>query len=263
MVSGSVEGESGNFTTPNWVTWNQRTVQANLCIHLMHAFTHLPFRWVSSLLRIDGGKNRDQKNRQRLAHEIDLNLDKQEWKSFKRQCNVLLISSCPLLLRQSYRIADRVYLPGIPESEVAAYVFIKRMKTLHDSRPNDEVAQFTNQKLADFRPVVWKILLMNSQSIARSIQSRKVGSLCHSNKVRYMSCSFSIFCLRWCLYTGKVRVHHESPNRHRQSCIYLPAQVRSSCSGPLGRGDHPLVVGPSICSLCRWQHGVVSEIHLL
>ena len=165
----------------------------------MHAFTHLLFRWVSSLLRIDRGKNRDQKNRQRLAHEIDLNLDKQESKSFKRQSNVLLISSCPLLLiynRHSYRIADRIYLPVIPESEVAAYVFIKRMKTLHDSRPNDEVARFTNQKLADFRPVVWKILLMNSRSIARSIQSRKVGSLCHSNEVRCMSCSFSIFCLR-------------------------------------------------------------------
>ncbi|KAH9988714.1 heterotrimeric G-protein alpha subunit, GPA3-like protein [Russula vinacea] len=92
---------------------------------------------------------------------IDLNIE-QESKSFKRQCDVLLMS--------------------IPKSEFAASAFIRRMKTLHGGQTNDdEPAEFANGKPTDFRRVIWRILLQNARNVVMAIRSQNLGPTGRSN----------------------------------------------------------------------------------
>ena len=84
---------------------------------------------------------------------------------------------------------------------------------MHEGRPyisHDEPAEFNYEKLVHFRPVIRRILLQNSQSIARGIRNRNLG---RSNKVRSVFYTFSTsFTLD--VSIGKLRVHYEPPNRH-------------------------------------------------
>ena len=86
-----------------------------------------------------------------------------------------------IFYRATYRTL--LILTGIPESESAASAFIKRMKTLHEGHPRDEL---TYEQLVEFRPVIWRILLLNSRSIVRAIRSRNLGPARRSNKVRHV-----------------------------------------------------------------------------
>jgi hypothetical protein len=115
------------------------------------------------------------------SDEIDMNIA-EESKSFKQLYNVLLISSYAQFL--SRYLPDLLILSGIPESETAASTFIRRMKTLDGGHPRDEPAELTYEQLVDFRPVIWRILLLNSRSIVRAIRSRNLGPARRSNKVR-------------------------------------------------------------------------------
>jgi hypothetical protein len=165
-------------------------------------------------------EKRAERQAKARSDEIDLNIE-QDSKSFKRQCDVLLISSCPHLVM--YRqplftgISDCIYLSGIPESEAAASALIMRMKTLHDNgHPNDEPAQLTYKRLADLRPVIWKILLQNSRRIAMGIRSQNLRPVRRSNKVRfvfYTSPSFvvdGVFMQANCEYIMNHRIDTDS-----------------------------------------------------
>jgi hypothetical protein len=98
--------------------------------------------------------------------------------------------------RHLYRLTDNIDLLGIPKSEFAASAFIRRMKTLHDGQTNDdEPAEFADGKYTDFRRVIWKILLQNSQRVVMAIRSRNLGLNCRSNMV---SCVFYNFSISHC-----------------------------------------------------------------
>ena len=66
-------------------------------------------------------------------------------------------------------------LLGIPESEAAAYVFVKRMKIMH--------CPYTPRELVEFRPLIWKRLLQNSRIIVMGIRSRNLGPISSSSEV--------------------------------------------------------------------------------
>ena len=66
------------------------------------------------------------------------------------------------------------------------------MKTMHEGHLHDEPARFNYEKLVNFRPVIWKILLQNSQSIVRAIRSQNIVPACRSNKVCRVFYTFSI-----------------------------------------------------------------------
>jgi hypothetical protein len=87
------------------------------------------------------------------SDEIDFHL-KEEAKSFKQQCDVLLIS--------------------IPESEATAFAFVKQMRIAFGA--------YTREELADFRPFIRKILLQNSRSIVMVLRSRNLAPTRRSNK---------------------------------------------------------------------------------
>jgi hypothetical protein len=138
------------------------------------------------------------------SDEIDLYL-KEEAKSFRRLCSVLLISSYPHIVIQGNHTSatDTDGLLGIPESEPTAFALVRQMKFAHGA--------YAHEEFADFRPLIWKILLKNLRSIVMTIESRTVS---RSNKVRYVFYTFSMSCRRRYLLTGKLRVYHEPPNRH-------------------------------------------------
>ena len=143
------------------------------------------------------------------SDEIDVNIA-EESKSFKQLYNVLLISSYAHFL--SRYLPDLLISTGIPESESAASAFIKRMKTLHEGHPRDEL---TYEQLVDFRPVIWRILLLNSRSLLGLSGVEILGPLVAQTKCA--TCSILPTNRRRCFHTGKLRVHYEPPNRYRQS----------------------------------------------
>ena len=117
------------------------------------------------------GRAKNRGEEKAHSDEIDLYL-KEEAKSLRRLCSVLLISSCPYIvtwgtmhppLIRTFRL---VGLLGIPESESAASAIVKQMKLVHG----------THEECSDFRPLIWKTLLQNIRSIVKDIGSR--------NKVR-------------------------------------------------------------------------------
>ena len=66
------------------------------------------------------------------------------------------------------------------------------MKTMHDGHRHDEPARFNYEKLVDFRPVIWRILLQNSKSIVRAIRNQNIVPACRSNRVRHSFYTVSI-----------------------------------------------------------------------
>ncbi|KAH9970775.1 G-protein alpha subunit [Russula compacta] len=87
---------------------------------------------------------------------IDLQI-KEDSKFLKRMHDILLIS--------------------IPEYEAAAFTLIKQMKLIHDGCALED--------LADFRPVIWKILLENSRSFVQAIQTQNLRPAGSANIVHW------------------------------------------------------------------------------
>ena|SRR6267154_1372509 len=145
----------------------------NAAILHMHLFTSWKRRMAEKKVEMQAKARSD---------EIDLRL-KEEAKSLRRLCNVLLMSSCSLI---SWSTSATIYvdLLGIPESEAAAFALVKRMKLVHGT--------YTHGELVEYRPVIWKFLLQNSRNIVMAIRSRNLGPIRHSNNV---SCVFYIFHL--------------------------------------------------------------------
>jgi hypothetical protein len=128
-------------------------------------------------------KRRSAKNQgeeqAKKAHsdEIDLYIE-EEAKSLRRLCRVLLISLCPYILTWGTirppliwtGHSDCVGLLGIPESEPTAFALVKQMKLAHGA--------YAHEEFAEFRPLIWKNLLLNSRSVVMDIGSW--------NKVRWM-----------------------------------------------------------------------------
>ena len=144
------------------------------------------------------------------SDEIDLHL-KEEAKSCKEQCDVLLISSYPHIGYHTPATCARhsnCVDKGIPESEATAFALVKRMKIVHEA--------YTHEELTDFRPVIWRILLHNSRSVVMAMRSKNLGPVRRSNKVRSMFYIF-ISCCRRFVHTGKLRVHCKPPDRQLQS----------------------------------------------
>jgi hypothetical protein len=145
---------------------------------------------VSSLKRRRAEMRAEEQAKAR-SDEIDLHL-KEEAKSPFKRCTVLLMSSCPRLviqdpyIRHFYGHSDCLDLLGIRESEDKAFAQFKRMQLIHDG--------CTHEKLAEFRPVIWKILLKNSHIMVRAIRTRDLGPLSRENNVRCVIYSFSISC---------------------------------------------------------------------
>ena len=80
-----------------------------------------------------------------------------------------------------------------------AFAVIRRMigctgtHCSHPYIPHDEPAEFNYEKLVNFRPVIQRILLQNSQSIVRGIWDQHLELNCRSNDVRNVFYTFSIF----------------------------------------------------------------------
>ncbi|KAI9508069.1 G-protein alpha subunit-domain-containing protein [Russula earlei] len=89
-------------------------------------------------------EKRAQSRAKARSDEIDHELEEQS-KDSRQRYDILLIST--------------------PGSEAEAFATVKQMKLSHDD--------CTNEELADFRPVIWKILLENSRSIATALRSLK------------------------------------------------------------------------------------------
>jgi hypothetical protein len=85
-----------------------------------------------------------------------------------------------------YRHSDCIDLLGTRESEDKAFAQFKRMEMIHGG--------CTHEKLASFRPVIWKILLKNSRSVVQAIRTRYLGTLRRANDVRFVICTISISC---------------------------------------------------------------------
>ena len=125
------------------------------------------------------GRAKNRGEEKAHSDEIDLYL-KEEAKSLRRLCSVLLISSCPYIMTWGtmhpplIRTFRLVGLLGIPESESAASAIVKQMKLVHG----------THEECSDFRPLIWKTLLQNIRSIVKDIGSR--------NKVRCVFYTFPI-----------------------------------------------------------------------
>jgi hypothetical protein len=71
------------------------------------------------------------------------------------------------------------YSTGAPGFEAEAFAIVKRMKMDHDD--------YTLEGLADFRSVIWKILLENSQNIVQALRRLNVKHANRATKVRYLS----------------------------------------------------------------------------
>ena len=97
-------------------------------------------------------------------------------------------------------------LLGIPESEATAFALVKQMKIA--------LGAYTHEEIADFRPFIRKIFLQNSRRIVMALRSRNLGPARRSNKVRRVFYTFTVSYDRPFFYTGKLRVHHEAPNRY-------------------------------------------------
>jgi hypothetical protein len=155
----------------------------------------MPFMSISS----SWNRWRAKKKAKARSDEIDKNI-KQESQSFKRQYDVLLMSSYGRILifliynHHLCKFADCIYPLGVTKSEAAASDLIKCMKTIHDGRSSDERAEFTYEKPADFRRVIWKNLLQNSRSVIMAMRSRYLGPTGRSNMVRYVFYNFAISC---------------------------------------------------------------------
>ena len=101
---------------------------------------------------------------------------------------------------------DCVNLLGIPESEATAFALVKQMKIA--------LGAYTHEEIADFQPFIRKIFLQNSRRIVMALRSRNLGPARRSNKVRRVFYTFTASYDRPFFYTGKLRVHHEAPNRY-------------------------------------------------
>ncbi|KAF8460878.1 G-protein alpha subunit [Russula ochroleuca] len=123
-------------------------------------------------------RRRAEKKAKAWSDEIDMNIE-QESKSFKRQRDVLLMS--------------------VSKSETAASNLIRRMKLIHNGRSNDELAEFTNKKPADFQRVIWELLLQNSRGAIVAMRSRNLGPTRSSNKAN-------------CEYIMNHRIDTDSPD---------------------------------------------------
>ncbi|KAH9970774.1 G-protein alpha subunit [Russula compacta] len=89
---------------------------------------------------------------------IDRQLE-EESKNFRRQHNVLLIST--------------------PKSEAEAFAMVKHMKVIHEN--------YSSEELADFRPAIWKILLENSRSIVQALRKSRFK---HAYRATKANCEF-------------------------------------------------------------------------
>ena len=92
---------------------------------------------------------------------------------------------------------------GAPGSEAEAFAIVKYMEMDHD--------EYTLEGLAEYRPVVWKILLENSRSIARALRRR---NLKRANRAAEVCCLFPTPCLCPLLWT---RVFYSS----QANCKYI------------------------------------------
>lgn len=72
-----------------------------------------------------------------------------------------------------------VLLISAPRSEAEAFAVAQHMKIAHDD--------YTLEDLADFRPVIWKILLENSRSIVQSLRGLSPK---HANRATKDNCEY-------------------------------------------------------------------------
>jgi len=105
-------------------------------------------------------KRRAELRARARSDEIDHQLQEQS-KDFRQkpQHNVLLIST--------------------PESEAEAFALVKQMKLIHED--------YSNEELADFRPVIWRMLLETSRSIVKTLHSIKPR---HTGRATRANCEF-------------------------------------------------------------------------
>ena len=128
--------------------------------------------------------------RRARAHSDEIDRRLRDELMHRRRCpqhDILLIGSCFPSLIFAVVWADCIDSTGAPGSEAEAFTMVKHMKIFHGDDTREE-------QLAEFRSVIWKILVENSRSIVQAIRNLGLQYLKGSTKVR---CFLSLCPLRW------------------------------------------------------------------